>query len=67
MSTDGAITPDLRHDLLRYLAATSQERARLIAELVERNPDMADVLMHLEADDELRVWFEIELLRANTS
>jgi hypothetical protein len=53
----------LRHDLLRYLGATSEERARLIGELTSRNPGMADLLVELEADDDLRARFEIELLR----
>lgn len=60
-----SVSPELRGDLLRYLAATSQERARLIGELGERNPEMADVLMELEADDGLRARFEIELLRVS--
>jgi len=46
------------------LAATSEERARLIGELTHRNPGMADLaLADLEADDGLRARFEIELLR----
>jgi hypothetical protein len=46
----------LRHELLRYLAATSQDRARLIGELTERNPGMADLLLDLETDgDQLDV------------
>jgi hypothetical protein len=45
---------ELRRDLLRYLAASSAERARLIAELTERNAGLADLLGDLEADDELR-------------
>jgi hypothetical protein len=56
------LTPELRRDLLRYLAATSEERARLIGELVERNPGMASLLMNLEADGDLRAMFEIKLL-----
>lgn len=56
------VPPALLRDLLRYLAATSKERARLIGELVERNPEMADMLMQLEADDALRARFEIDLL-----
>jgi hypothetical protein len=48
--------------LLRYLLSTSAERARIIGELTERNPDMAELLMELEADDDLRARFEIELL-----
>ena len=55
----------LLRDLLRYLAATSEERARLIGELVARNPGMADLLTDLEADDDLRARFEIELIRAD--
>jgi hypothetical protein len=53
----------LRKDLLRYLLSTSAERARIIGELIERNPGMAKILMEFEADDDLRS-FEIELLRA---
>jgi hypothetical protein len=52
----------LRRDLLRYLARTSEERARLIGELTLRNPGIADLLTDLEADDDLRARFEIELL-----
>lgn len=47
----------------RYLGKTSAERARVIGELIERNRQMADLLMDLEADDDLRTRFEIELLR----
>ena len=54
----------LCRELLRYLGATSQDRARLIGELTERNPGMADLLTDLEADDDLRVRFEIKLLRS---
>jgi hypothetical protein len=45
-----SIPEPLRRDLLRYLAATSKERARLIGELVERNQAMAELLMNLEDD-----------------
>ena len=38
------------------------DRAQLIAELTARNPGIADLLMDLEADDELRAKLEIELL-----
>jgi hypothetical protein len=34
----------------RYFAATSEERARLIGQLVERNPGMATILIDLEAE-----------------
>jgi hypothetical protein len=54
----------LRRDLLRYLGATSEERARLIGDLVWRNPAMADLLVDLEADDDLRARVEMELLRS---
>ena len=57
------LSEQLRHEVLRYLGATSQDRARLIGELTERNPGMADLLLDLEADDDLRTRFEIELLR----
>ena len=53
--------PALRDDLLAYLLCTSPDRARLIAELTERNPGMAD-LLDLEADDDMRAKLEIELL-----
>jgi hypothetical protein len=52
----------LRRDLLRYLGATSEERARLIGELTWRNPAIADLLTDLEADDDLRARLESELL-----
>lgn len=55
--------PDpLRRELLDYVLGTSSERARMIAKLSERNPGMADLLMDLEADDELRARLEIDLL-----
>jgi hypothetical protein len=53
-----------RRDLLTYLGATSEDRARLIGDLVWRNPAMADFLVDLEADDNLRTRVEIELPRA---
>jgi hypothetical protein len=56
------VSEQLRRNLLRYLAATSEERARLIGELTSRNPSIADLLIDLEADDDLRARFEIELL-----
>jgi hypothetical protein len=58
------LSEPLRHDLLRYLAATSRERARLIGELASRNPGVADLLIDLEKDDDLRSRFEMELLRS---
>ena len=56
------ISPALRDDLLAYLFCTSPDRARLIAELTARNPGIADLLMDLEADDDLRTKLEIALL-----
>lgn len=54
----------LRRELLAYLSATSEERARLVGELIQRNPGMADLLADLEVDDTLRDRFELELLRS---
>jgi hypothetical protein len=56
---------DVRRDLLRYLRSTSEERARLIGDLTWRNPAMADLLVDLEADDDLRTRVEIELLESS--
>lgn len=56
------IQDELRADLIRYLLATSEERARVIGELIERNAGMAELLIDLEADDTLRARFEVELL-----
>ena len=58
------ISPLLRRDLLRYLQATSSERAKLLSNLFESNPGMAEVLADLEADDDLRMRFEVELLKS---
>jgi hypothetical protein len=52
----------LRDDLLTYLFCTSPERARIISELVERNPGVGQPLMDLEVGDEPRARFEVELL-----
>lgn len=61
--TDIHSLPDpLRRELLEYLLGTSSERATMIAKLSERNPDMTDLLMDLEADDELRTRLEMDLL-----
>jgi hypothetical protein len=60
----GALPPSLRRDPLRYLGASSRERARLIGELSARNPMMSSLLMDLEADDDLRARFEVELTNA---
>lgn len=62
LASDMYISPALRDDLLAYLLCTSPDRARLIAELTARYPGIADLLMDLEADDDLRAQFEIELL-----
>lgn len=52
------VPPQLRDDLIRYLLATSANRARIIGELTIRNPGMADLLIELEADDDLRAKLE---------
>ena len=52
----------LRDDLISYLLATSNDRARIVGELSARNPGMADLLIDLEANDDLRAKLEIELL-----
>jgi hypothetical protein len=58
------LSEQLRRELLRYLSATSEERARLIGEPTQRNPGMAELLADLEVDDTLRDRFELELLRS---
>jgi hypothetical protein len=55
------IPPAFRDDLLTYLFCTSPDRARIIAELLVRNPGMGELLADLEADDDLRSWLEMEL------
>lgn len=56
-----SIPPALRDDLLTDLLCTSPDRARIIAELLVRNPG-GRLLIDLEADDGLRTRFEMELL-----
>lgn len=46
----------------RTCCCDSPDRARLIAELLDPNPGMGDLLADLEADDDLRAKFEMELL-----
>ena len=53
----------LRNDLIRYLLATSQERAHIMGDLATRNPEMMALLIDLETDDDLRAKLEIALLR----
>jgi hypothetical protein len=60
----GDLGEDLRRDLLEYLMATSEERARLIGDLIWGNPAMAGFLIDFEADDDLRTRVEIELLES---
>ena len=59
------IPEPLRDDLIRYLFATSEDRARVVGELTAR-PGMAELLIDLEADDDLRARFEMELLGQQT-
>jgi hypothetical protein len=56
------IPEPLRRDLLRHLLKTCANRATIIGELTHRNPGMAEILMELETDDDLRARFEMELL-----
>jgi hypothetical protein len=58
-----AIPPALRDAIITYLLCTSPDRARIIGELVTRNPGMAELLMDLEADDDLRAKTEATLLQ----
>jgi hypothetical protein len=53
------IPQPLRDELLTYLCCTSPDRARIIAELLLRNPGMSELLADLEADDVLRAKLEI--------
>lgn len=53
----------LRDDLLTCLFSTSPDRARIIAQLLVRNPGICELLADLEADDDLRARVEIELLK----
>ncbi len=53
----------LRDDLLTYLFCTSPDRARVIAELLVKNPGVGELLADLDADDDQRARLEIELLR----
>jgi hypothetical protein len=55
------IPPALRDDLLPTFC-TSPGRALMIAELMARNLGIGDLLADLEADDDLRARFELELL-----
>jgi hypothetical protein len=57
------IPPALRDDLIAFLLCDSPDRARIIGELLQRNPGMGDLLAELEADDDLRTRFEQALLR----
>ena len=63
MNSD-AIPEGIRRDLLRYLKATSAERAQIIARLHEDGSDLAEVRTDLEADDDLGLILELELLRS---
>jgi hypothetical protein len=62
MSSVDDIPPALRDDLIAYLLCDSPDRARIIADLATKNPGMADLLIDLEADDDLKARLEIQLL-----
>ena len=49
-----------------FLLATDEERPPIILELAGRNARLADLLVGLEADADLRARFKIELLRGTT-
>ena len=66
---DGTTAGDqgpLRDDLITYLLATSEKRARIIGELMWRNRRMADLLMELEGDDDCGLGAKIELLQGQS-
>jgi hypothetical protein len=52
----------VRSFLLEHLFKTSAERARAIRELHAVSPSLADLLIDLEVDDDLRARFEVALL-----
>lgn len=56
------IPETLRDDLLRYLFATSAERARVIGDLHRRGSGLVELLVLLEDDDDARALLEVELL-----
>ena len=64
VGTPGSAPPRERskEDGPRLLLCDSADRARLIADLLKRNPGMGDLLADLEADDNLRARLEMELL-----
>jgi hypothetical protein len=52
---------ELKTELLGYLAATSGERAQVIHRIFPLNEALGQILIDLEANDDLRARFEIEL------
>ena len=61
MSDMNDIPESRRSDLLRYAQASSAERARLLEDLLEKNPGMAGIVAELEAYEELHWRFEVAL------
>lgn len=61
MTETNDIPGSRRRDLLRYSQASSAERARLLEDLFERNPGVADIVADLEAYEELRWRYEVAL------
>ena len=62
MHPSDEIPPALRDDPIAFLLCDPADRARLIADLLKRNPWMGDLLAELEAGDDLRTRLEMKLL-----
>ncbi len=50
-------------ELRGYFAATSEERAQVIHRVFPLNEALGDILIDLEANEELRTQFELQLLQ----
>ena len=57
------LPPELRTELRGYLAATAEERAQVIHRIFPLNEALGDILIDLEANDDLRTQFELQLLQ----
>ncbi len=57
------LPPELRTELRGYFAATAEERAQVIHRIFPLNEALGDILIDLEADDQLRTQFELHLLQ----
>jgi hypothetical protein len=56
------LSPELRTELLGYLAATSEERAQVIHRIFPLNKALGEILIDLEANEDLRMLFHLQLL-----